>query len=101
MGFLLEIPDRKGKEDLVWRSVIELSLEGACPAPMRGCIRTYQFALRIKKVEAVDLGAVLKIDEFVNKPDEGTAQKNLDVGNYLCSWGMFLFKEYKESFEDY
>jgi mannose-1-phosphate guanylyltransferase len=52
-------------------------------------------------VEAVDLGAVLKIDEFVDKPDEGTAQKNLDVGNYLWNWGMFLFKEYKESFEDY
>lgn len=46
----------------------------------------------IRKGEAIDSGEAFRIDKFVEKPDEVTAQKYLEVGNYLWNSGMFLFK---------
>jgi len=36
-------------------------------------------------------GKVKRVEEFVEKPDEKTAQKYLDAGSYLWNGGMFLF----------
>ena len=36
-------------------------------------------------------GRVKRVEEFVEKPDEKTAQKYLDAGSYLWNGGMFLF----------
>lgn len=33
-----------------------------------------------------------KVDQFVEKPDAGTAQQYLDSGNYLWNSGMFMFQ---------
>lgn len=36
-------------------------------------------------------GAINKVKRFVEKPDEATAKKYLDAGNYMWNSGMFMF----------
>lgn len=38
------------------------------------------------------LGVGLKVNKFVEKPDEKTAQKYIDNGNYFWNSGIFMFK---------
>ncbi len=45
----------------------------------------------IKRGEATAIDGVFKVDRFVEKPDEKTAQGYLDDGGYFWNSGMFLF----------
>ena len=46
----------------------------------------------IKTGDSLDSSVVMKVDEFVEKPDLKTAEAYLSSGQYLWNSGMFMFK---------
>ena len=52
----------------------------------------YGYILRGELVDDAEQESAFKVKEFVEKPNEKTAQKYLDNGGYYWNSGMFLFK---------
>ncbi len=46
----------------------------------------------IHRGEEIDSTGVFKVDRFVEKPDEGTAQTYVDAGDYYWNAGIFLLR---------
>jgi len=46
----------------------------------------------IHRGEEIDSTGVFKVDSFVEKPDQSTAQKYVDTGNYYWNAGIFLLR---------
>lgn len=65
-------------------SLITFGIVPGCPETGYGYIRTGQ--------EVDGAGGAFRVGSFVEKPDQQTAQKYLDSGDYLWNSGMFMFK---------